>query len=36
MKIKCLNNATTFIDSGTDKIVLDPWVVGNLYHNYFY
>jgi len=33
MKIKCLNNATTFIDSGTDKIVLDPWVVGNLYHN---
>lgn len=33
MKIQNLNNATTFITSKLDKIVLDPWVVGNLYQN---
>ena len=33
MKIQSLNNATTFIQSKKDKIVLDPWVIGSLYQN---
>ena len=33
MKFQSLNNATTIITSGKDKIILDPWVVGHLYQN---
>jgi len=33
MKIQSLNNATTIINSADDKIILDPWVVGDLYQN---
>jgi UDP-MurNAc hydroxylase len=33
MKIQSLNNATTIINSAEDRIILDPWVVGDLYQN---